>query len=150
MVPLPEADKAARHSATSGLVSVSEADRDRPSLLDEQHLLVGRQRPEVVGDEGFELVAGGADGVHGGDDHVAGVLGVVERVAVGVLFERRLESWSSATCSSSIVSDSSPSRLDLRLRHAGAGGLELGDRTGDLGLVPQGRRQDQAAGDLRG
>src|SRR4051794_31042541 len=46
------------------------------TLLDEEHLLVGRQRPEVVGDEQLELVAGGADGGHGGDDGVAGVPGM--------------------------------------------------------------------------
>src|SRR4051812_5031132 len=62
---------------------VSRRARCGSQSLDEQHLLVRRQRPQVVGDEGFELVAGRADGVHRGDDHVASVLGVVERVALG-------------------------------------------------------------------
>ena len=43
-----------------------------PALLDEQHLLIRRQRPEVGGDDAFELVAGGADGGHGGDDRRRG------------------------------------------------------------------------------
>ena len=47
-------------------------------LLDEQHLLIRRQRPQVVGNQELELIGGSADGVHGGDDHVTGVLGVGE------------------------------------------------------------------------
>ena len=58
------------------------------ALLDEQHLLIRRQRPEVVGDDQLELIGGGADGVHGGDDHVAGVLGVRERIAFQVIVDR--------------------------------------------------------------
>ena len=42
-------------------VGVPIADHLRP---DERYLLVGRQRPEVVGDQAFELVARGADGGH--------------------------------------------------------------------------------------
>jgi len=36
------------------------------SLLDEEHLLVGRERPKVVGNPSFESIDGGADGHHRG------------------------------------------------------------------------------------
>ena len=66
--------------------------------------------PEVVGDEPFELVAGGADGVHGGDDRVAGVLGVGQGIALGVLVGRLGRAGRSLDWSSSIASTSSLSR----------------------------------------
>ena len=99
--------------------------------LDEQHFLIGRQRPEVVGDEAFELVAGGADGVHGGDDRVAGMLGVSQRIAFGMLLDdrvervgRRLELFDRRDELAQV------GRLDLG--DGRAGGLEAGDRLGDL------------------
>jgi hypothetical protein len=46
--------------------------------LDEQHFLVSRQGPEVVGNQDFELIARGPDGTHGGNDRVPSMLGVSE------------------------------------------------------------------------
>jgi hypothetical protein len=51
-------------------------------LLDEEHLLVLRERPEVVGDEPLEPVGDRPDVVHRRDDRVAHVLGVLERRAL--------------------------------------------------------------------
>src|SRR5207247_1775185 len=53
--------------------------------LDEEHLAVGRQRPQVVGDERLQLVAVGPQVGHLRDDRVAHVLGVGERVALRVV-----------------------------------------------------------------
>ena len=39
--------------------------RRRELLLDEQHLAIGRQRPQVVGDQHFQLVRHVADRLHG-------------------------------------------------------------------------------------
>jgi hypothetical protein len=47
-----------------------------PALFQKQHLLIGRQRPEIVGDQAFQLVTGGPDRRHRRDDRVAGMLGV--------------------------------------------------------------------------
>src|SRR6478672_3896951 len=55
------------------------------TLLDEQHLLVLRQWPEVVGDDALELVGHRADVVHRGDDLVAHVLGPLEGLVVGLV-----------------------------------------------------------------
>ena len=49
---------------------------------DNQHLLIFRQRPEVVGDMEFELVGGFAEIGHRGDDGVADLLCVFGRVGV--------------------------------------------------------------------
>jgi len=72
---------------SAALMGVVRMDRLRSAgrLFDEQHFLLGRQWPEVFGDEGFELVAGSPDGGHGRDDVVAEVFGVGEGVAFGVL-----------------------------------------------------------------
>ena len=56
-------------------------------LFHEQHFLIRRQWPEVVGDNTFEFVTCDTDAVHGGDDHVAGMLGVGQRIAIRVLVE---------------------------------------------------------------
>src|SRR3954466_3605427 len=48
------------------------------SSLDEQHLLVGRQRPDVVGDDAFELVGHFTNLELRGQDRVAEVLGFLE------------------------------------------------------------------------
>src|SRR5256885_204258 len=93
-------------------------------LLDEEHLLVGRQRPEVVGDEDLELIAGGADGVHGREDDVAGVLGVRHGVA----------------------RDGLRGRPDQR----GGRGLERVDRAGQLGQQVGLRPGDAATGAVQG
>ena len=50
----------------------------RELSLEEQHFLVSWQRPEVVGNQDLELVAGGPDGSHGGNDRVPSMLGVSE------------------------------------------------------------------------
>src|SRR5215217_5937106 len=49
-------------------------------LLDEEHLGVLRERPEVVRDDLLELVRDLADAVHGVDDRALDVLGGLEDV----------------------------------------------------------------------
>ena len=49
---------------------------------DEEHLLVGRQRPEVVGDQPSSASAAAADRRHGRQERVAGVRGLVEHAAL--------------------------------------------------------------------
>ena len=59
------------------------------ALLDEQHLAVRRQRPEVVGDDALQLVAERADGIHRRQYAVARVAGVDEGVTGMRVGERR-------------------------------------------------------------
>src|SRR5438552_16091524 len=54
----PERRKPRIHGASEGPGGCAEW------LLDEEHLLVLRQRPEVVGDDALEAVGDGADAVH--------------------------------------------------------------------------------------
>ena len=79
---------------------------------------------------------------------VAGVLGVVQRVALGGLVDGLRQADRSRLWSSSIAPDQLVQVSGLGLGDRGAGGLEVGDRLGDLGLVAQGRGQDHPLGDL--
>ena len=54
-------------------------------LFQKQHFLVGRQGPEIVGNQAFQLVTRDADGVHGGDDLVPGMLGMRQGIAFRML-----------------------------------------------------------------
>src|SRR6185503_3457367 len=60
-------------------------DFENPGLVDEQHLPVLRQRPELVVDEQLEGVRGLAHLAHRGHNLVAIVLGVLGVVAVGAV-----------------------------------------------------------------
>ena len=48
-------------------------------LLDEQHLLIGRQRPEFVGHHAFQLVRHFAHSGHRGNDVIARIFGMIQR-----------------------------------------------------------------------
>src|SRR3954469_9987527 len=105
-------------------------------LLDEQHLAVLRQRPEVVGDEALEPVGDLADGVHGGDHAVAHVLRVRETALGTVVVVGLLE------VEQGLV-QLPDQRLDLLGQARDARGLQLGHVAG-------GGRQDHRARDRRG
>src|SRR5262245_25962158 len=60
-------------------------------LFHEQHLAVGRQRPQVVRHDRLECIAGLTQRVHPGDDLVAEVFRVLHRVAVALVLEQFLE-----------------------------------------------------------
>jgi len=58
------------------------------NLFEEKHLLICRQWPEVVGHEGFQLVAGGPHPIHHWNDLIPHKLSVPQGVTVVVGFDR--------------------------------------------------------------
>ena len=115
-------------------VTANVAYRIPSHLLNEQHFLIGRQGPQVVRNHELELIAGRANDVHRGNDHVSRLLGVGERIAflmlvnrLGKLVRTRLQLLD---------------RVDQRAQmgrfyfgNADAGRLEIGDRLRNFGLV---------------
>src|ERR1044072_4304892 len=60
-------------------------------LLDEEHLAVRRERPQLDRHDRLELIAGFTQRRHRRDDRVPEMPGVLERVAVSCLIERLLQ-----------------------------------------------------------
>jgi hypothetical protein len=88
LIPPGKNEEANRSKDRSRPIGLKLDVRSRRRSFQEQHILIGRQGPEVVGDQPFELIGGCADGAHGGDDRITRVLGVGQRIALDVLVGR--------------------------------------------------------------